>query len=131
MRWIVTPVSLVAGHDRPLDRRGAAPARKQRRVDVQPERAVEQFGRNERAVRDDHDGVGVRVEAGEPLRLAHLDPQPPGDDLGRRRADVAASAARPVGPRQQIGDVVAGREPLQHVGAEGRRRGNRKTTPSY
>ena len=36
VRWIVTPVSRVAGHDRPLDRRRAAPAREQRRVDVEP-----------------------------------------------------------------------------------------------
>ena len=40
--WIVTPVSLVAGEDRALDRRGAAPARQKRGMHVQPERLREQ-----------------------------------------------------------------------------------------
>ena len=40
--WIVTPVSRVARQDRALDGRRAAPARQQRRMDVQPERPVEQ-----------------------------------------------------------------------------------------
>ena len=54
-RWIVTPVSLVAGEDRALDRRRAAPARQERRVDVQPERALEQARRDVEAVRADDD----------------------------------------------------------------------------
>ncbi len=35
---------------------------------------IEQVSRDERAVRDDDDGVGIRVEAGEALGLADLDP---------------------------------------------------------
>ena len=49
--WIVTPVSVVAGEDRALDRRGAAPARQQRRVHVEPERLVEQRLRDRAARR--------------------------------------------------------------------------------
>ena len=55
VRWIVTPVSLVAGEDRALDGRGAAPARQQRRVDVQPERLLEQPRRDVEPVRADDD----------------------------------------------------------------------------
>ena len=49
------PGLVVPGHDRPLDRRRAAPPREQRRMDVEPARALEQTLGDERAVRgDDH-----------------------------------------------------------------------------
>ena len=49
---------VVARHDRALDRRGAAPARQQRRMDVEPERALEQLVRDQEAVGADDDRVG-------------------------------------------------------------------------
>ena len=48
---------LVAGHDRPLDRGRTAPARQQRRMDVQPQRLVEERLGDQQAVGRDHDGV--------------------------------------------------------------------------
>ena len=72
-------------------------------MDVEPERPLEQSRRDQRAVGDDDDRVDA-VELRrlvEPLRLAHLDPQPLGDLLRRRRAHSATSALRPVRPRDQ------------------------------
>ena len=54
----------------------------------------------------------------------------PGSPAARRRpSPAAAPSLRPrprgaVGPRQQVRDVVPGGEPLEHVGAERRRRGD-------
>ena len=48
---------LVPGEDRALDRRGAAPARKQRRVHVEPEGAREQVGRDQEPVGADDHGI--------------------------------------------------------------------------
>ena len=42
----------------------------------------------------------------------------------RRRRELAAAAARRVGPREQVGDLVPRREPLEDVGAERSRRGD-------
>ena len=114
----------VAGEDRALDGRGAAPARQQRRVDVQPQRAREQPRRDVEAVRADDDRVDRRPAAraaragwtGMPSRCATL--------LRRRRGEPAAAAARRVRAREQPSDVVRLGEPLEHVGAERRRRGD-------
>ena len=91
--WIVTPVSLVAGHDRALDRRGAAPARQQRRVDVQPERAVEQrLG--------DQQAVGARRP-----RCRRL------EDRGRRRAARAGGPGSRAARRRSFAGGAASCRP--------------------
>ena len=75
-------------------------------MDVQPEAVLEQRRRDQHAVRrDDHDGA-VPGNDVEPLRLLDRDAEPLGRLLRRRRADLAAAAARPVGPRQQELDLV-------------------------
>ena len=69
---------VVPGHDRPLDRRRAAPAREQRRMDVEPARAVEEALGNERAV-GGHDHRVRRLERErlvQALGLADRDPEP-------------------------------------------------------
>ena len=114
----------VTGHQRPLDRRGAPPARKQRRVDVQPERAVEHRLGDERAVRGEHDRRLLGVEVLQALGLAHLDAQPLGRFLRGRRPKTPPAALWPVRPSQQVRDVVPRRQPFEHVGAERRRRGD-------
>ena len=58
------PGRLVAGEDRPLDRRGAAPARQERRMDVQPQRPVEQRRRDVEPVRADDDDRRRRTRRG-------------------------------------------------------------------
>ena len=102
---------LVAGHERPLDRSRAAPARQQRRMDVEPQRALEQLVRDQEPVRTDDDGVGAELDRlVEPLRLQGRDPESLRDVPGRRRRDPAPPPARLVRSRQQLNDVVLGRE---------------------
>ena len=116
----------VPGHDRPLDRCGAPPAREQRRMDVQPRALREQAVGNEQPVGADDDGRRIEVEArrgalglqdGDGEALRHL--------LRGRRSEPAAAAGRSVRPREQDGDVVASGESLEHVRAERCRRGDR------
>ena len=106
----------VAGEDRPLDRRGAAPARQQRRVHVHPERLFEQTRRDVETV-GAHDDPVDGLEELRPLRLVHRDAEPLRRHLGRRRARRAATAARRVGAREQVRDRRASRR-----AARGRRR---------
>ena len=94
--WIVTPGLLVAGEDRALDRRGAAPARQQRRVHVQPERPLEQPRRDvagrtrrRRRARPSSRQLGL-------LGLVHRDAEPLGRLLRGRRRELAAAALRRV-----------------------------------
>ena len=61
---------VVAGHDRPLDGRRTAPAREERRVDVEPQPLGEQVGRDEQAVRADDDGLAHRGRAPRPAGRA-------------------------------------------------------------
>ena len=63
------------------------------------------------------DGVAV-VDDGNAEAYRHL--------LRRRRRELAATAARRVGPRQHLRDVVCRGEPLEHVGAERRGRSDRE-----
>ena len=69
---MVTPVVLVAGHDGALDRRGPAPARQQRGMDVEAamaRRVQDGFGQDE-AVGRDHGDIGIqRREGGGFLRV--------------------------------------------------------------
>ena len=94
---------LVAGHDRPLDRGRAAPARQQRRVDVQHRVVREQRLLDQRAERAHADGFGLCGRdplAGrlvvDVLRLIELDPELAGGVGDRRRRQLAPAAARPV-----------------------------------
>ena len=76
----------VAREDRPLDRRRAAPPRQQRRMDVQPERAREQPGRDVEAVRADDDALDLGGQL-RPLRLVDGDAElaaPPPSPAARR-----------------------------------------------
>src|SRR5262249_25363709 len=92
---------LVAPEDGALDGRGAAPARQQRRMNVEPEGLLEEARRDVQAVRADDDGVDRLGELG-PLGLVHRDAEPLGGDLRRRRRERAAAAAGRVGPRYEI-----------------------------
>ena len=53
----------IARHDGALDRRGTAPARQQRGMDMkQPSRGASRIGRGEQeAIGDDHGGIGFQV----------------------------------------------------------------------
>ena len=97
--------ALVAGHERALDRRGAAPARQQRRVDVEPQRAVEQRVRDQQPVRADDDGVGAEVDRlvqrrrlrhgdAEPLARSPSRAAPPACGRGRAACPAASAGAR-------------------------------------
>ena len=75
---------LVAGHDRALDRCGASPARKERRVDVKPEIALEQRVGNEQSVGANDHRVDVERElGGRSRRLHHVDAEARGDVFRR------------------------------------------------
>jgi hypothetical protein len=70
-------------------------------VHVQPQRALEQFLRNQRAVGDgDHDVDAGIAELRGALGLPHLDLELLGDLLRRRSADLSAASLRPVGTSQ-------------------------------
>ena len=112
---------------RALDRRGAAPARQQRRVHVEPQSAARAGLGDQHTVGDDDDRrptsgstsssrSGWRTGMPEPLRRL----------LRRRRRELPPAPARTVGPRQQERDVVLRGEPLEHVRSERRRRGDRR-----
>ncbi len=92
-------------------------------MDVQPERAIEQLLRDQRAVSGDDHRVHLGVaQLRWALGLPHLDPQLVRGFLRRRRAELAPSTSRPVGPGQQVGDVVPLGQPAQYVRTERRRR---------
>ena len=116
------PGLVVPRHDRPLDRGRAAPAGKQRRMDVEPVRAVEEALGDERAV-GDHDDCVRRLERErlvQSLGLSDGDPEPFRGLLGRWRADLPPSASRSVGPGQEVGDLVMFGKPFEHVCAQRR-----------
>ena len=91
---IVTPVSAVAGHQRPLDRRRAAPARQQRRVDVEPERPRESRLGNQHARRPRRRPSPPRVE----VRLEPLGLDAPGCRAAPRPPSPAAARPCARGP---------------------------------
>ena len=116
----------VAGEDRTLDRSRAAPARQERRMDVQPEPLGEQLVRYQQPVcAYDHRRGGEVETRLESLGLEHRDAEPLGDLFRRRRLEPAAPAARRVDTREQRRNVVPVRQPLEDVGTERRRRGDR------
>ena len=116
---------LVAGEQRPLDRGRAAPARQQRRMDVQPEPLLEQALRDQQAVRGDDRRLTRKLQLRRrPVGLQHRDPELFGDELRRRRRELPAAPGRAVGTRQQRRDVVSRSQPLEHVRAERRRGGD-------
>ena len=59
------------------------------------------------------------------LGLQNADPEPLGRFLRRRRDVLPSPTCWRIRARQQRGDRVPCREPLEHVGAEGRGRGDR------
>ena len=115
---IEMPVSRVAGEQRALDRRRAAPARQQRGMDVQRalRRGLEQRRRQEQAVGGDDQRVRLRGHAPRSAscgvlsaqRLEHGEPALRREMLDRARRRSHAAAGRPVGLRQNERDVVAG-----------------------
>ena len=111
---------LVAGEDRALDRRGAAPAREQRRMDVQPQRLLEQPRRDVEPVGTDDHPVD-RLGELRALRLVHRDAEALGGDLRGRRPGRASPAAPRVRPRQQVRDRLGRGEPRENIGGERRR----------
>ena len=108
---------LVAGEDRALNRRGAAPTREQRRMHVQKQRALEETWRDVQAVRADDHTLDV-LRQRRLLRLVHRDPEPRGRNFGGWWREPPTAAAGRVGTREQKRDLVARGEPLEHVGPE-------------
>jgi hypothetical protein len=96
-------------------------------VHVEPERPLEQGLGDQEPVGRDDDDIDVmyvytyitRVEA---LGLEDGDAEPLRRRLRGRGRGAAAAAARTIRPREQRDDVVPAGEPLEHVGAERRRR---------
>ena len=107
------------GHERALDRRGAAPARQERRMDVQPERAARAATRRNERARSPR-APPCRRRARPPGRGARAGApgsrgaRPPPSAGGRR--ELAAAAARPVGPRQHPRHVAPGGQAFEDVG---------------
>ena len=93
----------VAGHERALDRRRAAPARQQRRVDVQPEAALEQRLRDQqRRRRRGRSSSRRELELRRrPLRLEHGMPSRSAATFAGGAASLRPRPRGPVGPRQQ------------------------------
>jgi hypothetical protein len=115
----------VAGHDRPLDGRGAAPAWQQRRMDVQPQPLGQNLFRDQEPVRRNDNGVRSEIHAGlRPSRLQHGDTEALRRFLGRRRPRPTAASTRRIGPGQHRGDLVIRRQPLEDIRSERRRRGD-------
>jgi len=72
---------------------------------------------------DDHvDRLGQRRLLG----LVHGDAEPHRGLLRRRRPDAPAASLRRVRTGEQVGDVVRRGQPLEHVGADRRGRGDRE-----
>ncbi len=85
---------------------------------------LQELLRDQRAVGDEHDRLGVELGLGGPLGLEHGDPEPLGDDLRRRRGLLAAAARGPVRPREQERELVPLGQALEHVRAEAGRGGD-------
>src|SRR4051812_7705269 len=108
------PGPLIARHDRPLDRRGSAPARQQRRVDIPELELREQRLANDLPECAHEPGVGRcggERRAGAVVvdirRLMDLESEVPRHDRRRRRAEAPASALRAVGWRHHQGGTKA------------------------
>ena len=108
----------VARHQRPLDRRSAAPAWEERRMHVQPETLGEHRVGDDQPVRDGDDDRSAEIEARlQPLRLENRDPQAlarqalpataracghvPARASGRVRTDTISCAPRAVRGRRR------------------------------
>ena len=117
---------VVAGHDRPLDRGGAAPARQQRRVHVDHRIGGQQRLLDQHPVRAHAHHLGrhrrdliEHRRLVELLGLDHVEAERARLYSHRRRGDLPAAALRPVRPRDHENRPVrAGREPLEHHGRE-------------
>ena len=94
-------------------------------MDVEPRALYEQLLRNEEPVRADDHGRSAKVEPGlRPFRLEDSDPEALRDELGRGCRDPPSPPGPCVGPREQRRGVEARGEPLEHVRAERRGRGD-------
>ena len=115
----------VSGHQRPLHRRRPTPARKQRGMDVEPERLLELGLGDQHAVGGQHDDVGVELDGGvELLGLEHRDAEAIRHHLRRGRTKLAPAPGRAVGTGDEEGDLAPGGQSLQNIGTEGRGRGD-------
>ena len=112
----------VPRHDRPFHGGGAAPARKQRRMHVEPHPLRQQVLGDQEPVRDDHDRSSVEIEVwSESLGLEHWNPETLGRLLRRWWRCLPPSPSARVRAGQEERDLVALGEPLEDVGTEGRR----------
>ena len=112
---------VVAGHDRPLDGRRPTPARQQRRVDVQPEVPLEQRCRDQPPVGDEHDRLGSSSGSS---RLSTTGS--PSFSAVSFAGAGRSPRPRPAGASGCVRtNAISCRsgEPLEHVGAERRARG--------
>ena len=100
----------LAGHERALDRRGAAPARERRGVQVDERQRVEQRARHEQAVGDDARRPRRRAAAAAAARrprarAARARARAPGPRRRRAAARLAAAARGPVGLAEHERDL--------------------------
>ncbi len=110
-----TPVSRVAGEDRPLDRRRAAPARQQREVHVHEtvRQRIEQRDRQQLPERDDHTQLRTtRTDVVDDFtrllrRAAHAGRASSAAAFTGRRIRARAAAPAPVGLGDDERDLVA------------------------
>ena len=135
------PRRCVAGFDGTLDRRGAAPSRQQRGVDVQAAQARQsQYPlRQDQAVGGHHHhvgrggikrfpggrgGVGELAVQAQAARLGQRQPQVQSQPFDRRRMQLQAASSGPIGLGQHQGDRESGRmQRSQRRGREIRRAG--------
>ena len=97
----------VAGHQRPLDGRGTAPARQERGMDVEPERLLELSLRDQNAIGGQDDGVSLEDEGGvELLGLEHGNAEATCHDLRRRWTELLPAPGRAVGTGDEKGDLA-------------------------
>ena len=102
----------LAGHQRSLDRRGPAPVRQRRGMQIDERQRVQERSRHEQAVGDHRDGLHAallqeRQRVGGPLGLRELQIERAGRQGDGRRCGLASPAGGPVGLAQHEADLEA------------------------
>src|SRR5450830_51972 len=94
-------------------------------MDIEPERPLELYFRDQDAVGGQDHRVGIEHEGGvELLGLEHGNTEALGHELGRRRPDLAPAPGQAVGASEQEGDLAPGSQSFENICAEGRCRGD-------